>query len=431
MGSVQWTVAAAIHSVTVGNEAPALSFGHVRATDREMKLSSASGVAARILRALCGRCRREDGERKASAAARAMSHLAREVPTGPVAVEDGAPQLDWLTFTVLIPSFNREHLIARALDSVDRQSYRHVEILLIDDGSTDHTAWRLSCWTLKARTRIRYLRQPNSGTHRAYNEGVLGSDDELAPDALMRLAVHWMAIAPQMRAQYCGVAGHGLLRDSQRILGDAFPAPVYDASYLELTCRLRISGDKPGAWRRDLLLAHPFPVVPGERFMLDNFVLRQLGLRYRTRYIQEVISLFEYQPDGLTARRREVRMQAPQGMANYFLHDANAFTRGYGLRALSCARALRALRVPRTTRHAPAVPRRRLPVSVADGAHRRHGGLAARSSEAARPPCAGARAGGGDARSGACGLNRRVRHHRFKRRRAMRGCRAAACSAQC
>ena len=42
--------------------------------------------------------------------------------------------------SVIIPTYNRAHLLARALESVIAQSYRPLEVVVVDDGSTDNTA---------------------------------------------------------------------------------------------------------------------------------------------------------------------------------------------------------------------------------------------------------------------------------------------------
>ncbi len=47
--------------------------------------------------------------------------------------------MDKLLVSVVIPTFNRSHLLLRAIDSVLSQSYKNVEIIIVDDFSSDHT----------------------------------------------------------------------------------------------------------------------------------------------------------------------------------------------------------------------------------------------------------------------------------------------------
>ncbi len=89
--------------------------------------------------------------------------------------------------TVVIPTFNRAPLVGRAIDSVLRQSYDNWELLVVDDGSTDHTQSVVANYY----PRVRYLHQPNRGVGAARNNGIsqargeliamLDSDDEFLP----------------------------------------------------------------------------------------------------------------------------------------------------------------------------------------------------------------------------------------------------------
>lgn len=76
--------------------------------------------------------------------------------------------------SVVIPTFNRAHIVTRAIDSVLAQTYRPCEILVVDDGSTDNTADVLQSYA----DRIVYIRQKNSGPAAARNRGIRESKGE-------------------------------------------------------------------------------------------------------------------------------------------------------------------------------------------------------------------------------------------------------------
>lgn len=74
--------------------------------------------------------------------------------------------------SVILPTYNRAYCIERAVDSVLRQTYPHWELLVVDDGSTDHTEEIMAGYTA-ADERIRYYRQAcNKGVAAARNEGI-------------------------------------------------------------------------------------------------------------------------------------------------------------------------------------------------------------------------------------------------------------------
>lgn len=98
--------------------------------------------------------------------------------------------------SLIIPIFNAEKTLQRCLDSVRQQTYSNLEVILIDDGSTDGS--RNICMSYTKRdSRLRYLYQPNAGVSAARNLGLdaatgtyvafLDSDDWLSPDYLARL----------------------------------------------------------------------------------------------------------------------------------------------------------------------------------------------------------------------------------------------------
>jgi glycosyltransferase involved in cell wall biosynthesis len=70
--------------------------------------------------------------------------------------------------SVIIPAYNSAHFLPAALDSVLAQTYRNLEILVIDDGSTDDTEAVMRGYGPP----VRYLRQVNGGVASARNRGI-------------------------------------------------------------------------------------------------------------------------------------------------------------------------------------------------------------------------------------------------------------------
>jgi hypothetical protein len=92
--------------------------------------------------------------------------------------------------SVVIPTYNRAAYLAEAIDSVRDQRYRRLEIIVVDDGSTDDTR----AVAARYARAIRYVWQPNSERGAARNHGLrlargefvafLDSDDLWTPDKL-------------------------------------------------------------------------------------------------------------------------------------------------------------------------------------------------------------------------------------------------------
>lgn len=77
-----------------------------------------------------------------------------------------------MTFSVVIPMFNRANVIKRAIDSVLGQTYQDFEIVVVDDGSTDDSVTVVKSYNDK---RIRLIHQENSGATAARNNGISNS----------------------------------------------------------------------------------------------------------------------------------------------------------------------------------------------------------------------------------------------------------------
>ncbi|MEN8128949.1 MAG: glycosyltransferase family A protein [Pseudomonadota bacterium] len=97
-----------------------------------------------------------------------------------------------MDISVIIPTHNRADLLERALDSVLKQTLQPGEIIVVDDGSTDHTAALVK----DGFPQVVLLQQDNLGVSRARNQGIasahgewlafLDSDDEWLPNKLER-----------------------------------------------------------------------------------------------------------------------------------------------------------------------------------------------------------------------------------------------------
>jgi glycosyltransferase involved in cell wall biosynthesis len=111
---------------------------------------------------------------------------------------DGLP-----TVTVLIPTFDRARFLDEAIGSVLEQDYEDLELIVLDDGSTDETPSVLKRFAESHPERFRWTRHDNMGQARTLNRGFemadgeivgyLSSDDALLPGAVSKLAAVFAA----------------------------------------------------------------------------------------------------------------------------------------------------------------------------------------------------------------------------------------------
>ena len=77
----------------------------------------------------------------------------------------------FMYFTVVIPLYNKERHIGRAIQSVISQTYQNFEIIVVDDGSIDNSVKEVIKIKEKD-SRIRLIKQKNSGVSSARNKGI-------------------------------------------------------------------------------------------------------------------------------------------------------------------------------------------------------------------------------------------------------------------
>ncbi len=104
--------------------------------------------------------------------------------------------------SVIIPSYNRAHIISRAIDSVLSQTLPAAEIIVVDDGSSDHSERLI----IEKYPDVRLLSQPHRGVSAARNLGIteakgewlalLDSDDAWLPE---KLALQYTALMSDSR----------------------------------------------------------------------------------------------------------------------------------------------------------------------------------------------------------------------------------------
>ncbi|MCK4325602.1 glycosyltransferase family 2 protein [bacterium] len=112
--------------------------------------------------------------------------------------------------SVIVPTYNREHLIGSAIQSVLNQTYQDFEIIIVDDGSTDNTEEVVKSFNDE---RIQYIRhRENWGAPAARNTGIRvargeyiafqDSDDEWLPEKLEKQIKIFKNVSPEVGVVY-------------------------------------------------------------------------------------------------------------------------------------------------------------------------------------------------------------------------------------
>jgi glycosyltransferase involved in cell wall biosynthesis len=153
-----------------------------------------------------------------------------------------SPAPDRPLVSVLIPAYNVEEFVAAAIESALVQTYPHVEVVVVNDGSTDGTAAAIAPF----RDRIVYVDQPNRGLAGARNAAIaaasgpvlalLDADDLWLPDRLEQC----VALLEQQPEVGLVTSDAFLIEDglrtARRCYGDRrrYPFPAPDADQLDV-----------------------------------------------------------------------------------------------------------------------------------------------------------------------------------------------------
>jgi glycosyltransferase involved in cell wall biosynthesis len=221
------------------------------------------------------------------------------------------------TYTVFTPSYNRADLLPRVYECLEKQTFRDFEWLVVDDGSTDNTAEVIRQLKDKASFPVRYIAKPNGGKPTAVNRGareatgfifaILDSDDWYTPEALERFWHHWQSIPVNLQPTFVGVTGLCCF-PSGDLIGSRFPQDVFDSDVIDLRYKHRIGGEKSGILRTEVMQQYQYPEDLG-KYVSESLVWNRMAKTYKTRFINEVLTIKDYQPGGITDKGRLLQVR--------------------------------------------------------------------------------------------------------------------------
>lgn len=152
------------------------------------------------------------------------------------------------TVAVIIPMFNASSTVASTLHSVGLQSYKDIDIIVVDDGSTDDSA-AVVADCARRDPRVRLLRQPNLGVAAARNAGAaatsadyfafVDADDLWAPAKLELQMKAFLEADEDVGAVYCWYA----LIDASATVLSTRHQPKQEGMVLKGLCRTNFVGN--------------------------------------------------------------------------------------------------------------------------------------------------------------------------------------------
>ena len=220
--------------------------------------------------------------------------------------------------TVFTPTYNRAGYLGELFESLKSQTNHGFKWFIIDDGSTDNTEEVVKNFFDQCDFEIEYMKKENGGKHTALNIAfraidsdytfIVDSDDTLTQDAIQRIYDNDVIVRENNLAGMCFLKGY----DEKKVIGTPFPEEgIFND--IELRYSKKIAGDKMEIWRTNVLKCHQFPEFKGERFQGENYVWWKIAFEYDMLYINKIIYIAEYLPDGLSKSGKKLRISCPLG----------------------------------------------------------------------------------------------------------------------
>lgn len=251
------------------------------------------------------------------------------IGTGPIMAE--VPRI-----SVFTPTYNSAKYLHRVYESLQGQTVRSFEWIIVNDGSDDNTDEVVAGWIEENPSfPIHYHRFPeNRGKIAASNEGVrrssgelflnVDADDRIKPEALERFLYHWDRLSPEEQSGLKGVTA--LCEDQYgELVGNRFPADPLVCDYYDFKFKYKIVGEKFDIVRTDLMREYPFHEEIDKHIVLSH-VWFEMALKYKMYCINEVLrTYYRFQKGHTSLSDRSRKLKYLNGHRHYALLRINKF----------------------------------------------------------------------------------------------------------
>ena len=249
--------------------------------------------------------------------------------------------------SVIIPVYNTEKYVRQAVESILLQTLKDIEIIIVNDGSTDGSMTILE--ELAAQDeRIKLFSQENQGLSVTRNVGLshstgeyvyfMDSDDLLTGDAVAKLYDVMNHIGSEfvgMCFRKATLSGH-MIGISGTVWSKSMVMQPIMAGHI-------LKGDLAYFFRTNVMRECPFPEFPGEKFVPELYIWNKIAdIGKIVFYVDQVIYLCEYLPDGYTSNFKKNLRSNPCGFGLFYRDQVIRDTRLFG-KVKACVRSLQCI----------------------------------------------------------------------------------------
>ena len=202
--------------------------------------------------------------------------------------------------SVVICVFNRRDTILRAMQSVDRQTFRDIELIVVDNGSTTKVDDVILDFLNQATVPVLFIKRSygkgpmtgrNSGLKSARGQFValLDDDDEYLPHAMQAFVAEWNNIPPETRHQYREVVAR-CQDQNGNLIGVDFPEDINTLPWKEALKTCHDTGSAHMALNRtEILQDNLFPEPEGVTMVNEGLIWEKLSKVYKSWYFNDIV----------------------------------------------------------------------------------------------------------------------------------------------
>lgn len=202
--------------------------------------------------------------------------------------------------SVIIPTYNRAHFVVESIHSVLAQTYKNLEVIVVDDGSIDDTEELI---TAISDMRLRYIRQSNSGRSNARNHALslargkyitfLDSDDLYLPNKI-ELQVAYLKSHPGVGMVY--TSAH-CINDKSEMLTHKYKASVSGIIYENIAFFIPVTITLPTVMTYKTIMDYVGGFDENLHRFEDTDMWRRISKHYRIDAIPEYTCLLRTHDD--------------------------------------------------------------------------------------------------------------------------------------
>ena len=237
-----------------------------------------------------------------------------------------------ILLSICVPTYNREALLKKMLDSIGFAYIDNIEVVLVDDGSEDST--KELCQSYKDRYNLKYIYQENLGRSHALKLSILNasgsyvmimdSDDEFIKNGIVTIVESILDSSNHLSEK--NIAGMVFLccDENNDVLGKSFSSEKGTGNIMRDLADLNIYGDKKEVIKIDIIKKFMYTPYESEKRMATSVLWNRISKEFDVININKVVAMKIYLDDGLGKNIDYVRMMSCKSSSLFYSEMLNS-----------------------------------------------------------------------------------------------------------